>query len=211
MGSAFSMKDVSKDTSEHSTITSIHSSLRSFEAPSLSFSYKSSLLEKKDEAGSVMSSRISQFSKRHREVEAVSMESFQIDATKSIEHKPPATYFESLKPSPLVTVQTYEEKDNFNFQTKPCHPSQIPDKPDGEEAKIASQDYRAANAQSTYSRYKPVVEVKTFKSSKDDKHFRSPKDDKTYRPPKDEKGRGGFAKFTGLKKPAPPPPVLRKI
>ena len=51
---------------------------------------------------------------------------FSSETTKSVEHKPPATYFENTKAmSSLSYVEPSEEKDNFNFQTKPCHPSQV--------------------------------------------------------------------------------------
>jgi len=190
---AASMRDISQTDSPSQ---SLHSSLRSGDVPSLNFSYssRSSRLGGEDD-------RNSQFAKRHLQgMETVSMQSFQIDSLRRVNHKPPATYFESPKPTPLaVTVQPYTDNtQTFNFQTKPCHPSQIPDKPDGEEAQIAGRDYRAAHAQSSGFRIKSTVEVKSFKTGKQ-------KEEKT-------RGKEGkFAKLTGLKKPAPPPPILRKI
>jgi hypothetical protein len=66
---------------------------------------------------------------------------------------------------------------------------QIPIKETGEEARLASQDYRAVNTNQT----KP--------SQNGGNHMGQRKEEKT----------ASFPKFTALKKPAPLPPVLRRL
>ena len=83
----------------------------------------------------------------------------------------------------------------FEFLPRPCDPSTIPAKEDGEEARIASKDYRAVNA--TLGK---ALEKTRF--NKVDTGLKKPKD-------------LGENKITvrsfGLKKaPAPMPPILRK-
>ena len=83
----------------------------------------------------------------------------------------------------------------FEFLPRPCDPTTIPAKEDGEEARIASKDYRAVNA--TLGK---ALEKTRF--NKVDAGLKKPKE-------------LGESKITvrsfGLKKaPAPMPPILRK-
>ena len=96
-------------------------------------------------------------------------------------------------PSPSTPIIKTQNCFRFEFLPRPCDPTTIPAKEDGEEARIASKDYRAVNATLGKALEKTrfnKVEVKKPKEL-------------------------GESKITvrsfGLKKaPAPMPPILRK-
>jgi len=154
-----------------------------------------------------LASRVSSFQpeflKRHPELEVTSLESFQVDHHNSIDAKPPPIYFEPMnKHSPLVSIQSYSDQSEptrFEFLPKPCDPSTIPIKENGEEARIASKDYRAVNAGSISGKsYHQAELAKALEKSRINKPESKKKDP--------EKSARSF----GLKKaPAPMPPILR--
>ena len=95
--------------------------------------------------------KVEEFIRKHPHVEAGSLDSFQIEDNQTMDHKPPPFYFEPIqKPNPLVSVQAYADKSEptkFEFTRGPCDPNSKTMKfKQGEEAKIASKDYRAAHA-----------------------------------------------------------------
>jgi len=139
-----------------------------------------------------LSSNQPEFSKRHPDTTDHQLESFQVDIVKPpVEVKPPPIYFEKSSSSNYAADTT--EQHRFEFLPRPCDPTTIPAKEDGEEARIASKDYRAVNATLGKALEKTrfnKVEVKKPKEL-------------------------GESKITvrsfGLKKaPAPMPPILRK-
>jgi len=155
-----------------------------------------------------LASRISsfqpEFHKRHPEMEVTSLESFQVDHPNSIDVKPPPIYYEPhAKHSPLVSIHSYSDQSEprFEFLPKPCDPSMIPAKENGEEARIASKDYRAVNAGTVSGKsYHQAELAKALEKSRITKPESKKKDP--------EKSARSF----GLKKaPAPMPPILRKI
>ena len=159
---------------------------------------------------SISSSRLSanqpEFSKRHP-ANADQLESFQLDVVKhSLEVKPPAIYFEKSS-TPNLSDCTEQHRfgaeaeypvnlvcRRFEFLPRPMDPATIPAKESGEEARIASKDYRVVNA----TLGKALEKTRFSKVETDVK-----------------KKELGEAKITvrsfGLKKaPAPMPPILRK-
>ena len=154
-----------------------------------------------------LASRISsfqpEFNKRHPEMEVTSLESFQVENPNAVDAKPPPIYFEpQAKHSPLVSIHSYSDHPEpiFEFLPKPCDPSRIPQKENGEEARIASKDYRAVNAGSISGKaYHQTELTKALEKSR----ITNPESKKR----ETEKSGRSF----GLKKaPAPMPPILRK-
>jgi len=155
-----------------------------------------------------LASRVSsfqpEFQKRHPEVEVTSLESFQVDQHNPVDIKPPPIYFESKnKNSQSGTLSSYPDhsEPRFEFLPKPCDPSKIPAKESGEEARIASKDYRAVHAgPMVVTNYQHQEIFKTLDKTKGSKIENKKKDStKT-------------ARSFGLKKaPAPMPPILRKL
>ena len=136
-------------------------------------------------------------------MEVTSLESFQVDNHKAVDAKPPPIYFEpQAKNSPLDSIHSYSDHPEpiFEFLPKPCDPSKIPPKKDGEEARIASKDYRAVNKGSISGKtYHQLELTKTLEKSR----IKKPEIKKS----DTEKSARSF----GLKKaPAPMPPILRK-
>ena len=155
----------------------------------------------------VSSSFQPEFFKRHPELEMPSIESFQTDQT-SPSQRPPSTYFDSAAPrsSPAVSLsssyQSQTEPRRFEFLPRPCDPGRLPTKQNGEEARIASKDYRAVNNGPVGSKTYNIGELpaRTLEKLKSNKAENKIKElsEKT-------------ARSFGLKKaPAPLPPVLRK-
>ena len=156
-----------------------------------------------------ISSRLSagqpEFSKRHPE----QLESFQLDLVRApLEAKPPPIYFEKSSNLPDPSEQhrwglarggnlNLNLFCRFEFLPRPCDPTTIPSKEDGEEARIASKDYRAVNATLGKALEKTrfnKVETVAAKVKKDAAN----------------EGKVSVRSF-GLKKaPAPMPPILRK-
>ena len=145
-----------------------------------------------------------EFFKRHPELEMPSIESFQTDPS-SQSHKAPQTYFDSVpRSSPAVSMTSYQsqsEPRRFEFLPKPCDPAKLPTKQSGEEARIASKDYRAVNNGPVGSKTYSIAELpRTLEKQRSSKAENKIKElsEKT-------------ARSFGLKKaPAPLPPVLRK-
>ena len=149
-------------------------------------------------SSSLVSSFQPEFFKRHPELD---MESFNIDKPKSHDHRPPSSYFDSKQgnslESPATSLNSFQsqsEPRRFEFLPKPCDPSKLPVKENGEEARIASQDYRGSiNSNKLHH----IGELPKPKTVKPDIKIRE-LSEKT-------------ARSFGLKKaPAPMPPVLRK-
>ena len=146
-----------------------------------------------------------EFFKRHPELEMTSMESFQTEPT-SPSQRAPSTYFDSVpRSSPAVSLssshQSQSEPRRFDFLPRPCDPARLPTKETGEEARIASKDYRAVNngpvGSKTYIGQLPARTLEKLKSNKAESKIKE-LSEKT-------------ARSFGLKKaPAPLPPVLRK-
>ena len=140
-----------------------------------------------------ISSRLSagqpEFSKRHPD----QLESFQMEVVRApLEAKPPPIYFEKSS-----TLPEPSEQHRFEFLPRPCDPATIPTKEDGEEARIASKDYRAVNATLGKALEKTRFNKVETVASKPKKE------------PANE-GKVSVRSF-GLKKaPAPMPPILRK-
>ena len=154
-----------------------------------------------------LASRISsfqpEFNKRHPEMEVTSLESFQVENQNAVHVKPPSIYFEpQANHSPLDSIPSYSDHPEpiFEFLPKPCDPSKIPPKKNGEDARIASKDYRAVNKGSLSGKtYHQAELIKTLEKSR----IKKPEIKKS----DTEKSARSF----GLKKaPAPMPPILRK-
>ena len=150
---------------------------------------------------SAVSSFQPEFFKRHPELD---MESFVIgQTTPRSEARPPSTYFDPspARASPSVSLGSYQsqsESRRFEFLPKPCDPSKLPVKQSGEEARIASKDYRGTiNSNKIYT-IGDIPLTQKAKSSKSENKMIRELSEKT-------------ARSFGLKKaPAPMPPVLRK-
>ena len=123
-------------------------------------------------------------------------------------HSPPG-YFNSsinnnIRSSPATSLNSYHsqsEPKRFEFLPKPCDPNLIPAKETGEEARIASKDYRGTiNSNKIYN----IGELPNSSSSSKQKTVKS--EHKSIRELSEK-----TARSFGLKKaPAPMPPVLRK-
>jgi len=102
----------------------------------------------------------------------------------------------------LNSYHSQTEPKRFEFLPKPCDPTLIPAKETGEEARIASQDYRGTiNSNKIYN----IGELPT--SNNNTKHKPAKSEHKSIRELSEK-----TARSFGLKKaPAPMPPVLRKI
>ena len=150
---------------------------------------------------SAVSSFQPEFFKRHPELD---MESFVIgQTTPRSEARPPSTYFDPspARASPSVSLGSYQsqsESRRFEFLPKPCDPSKLPVKQSGEEARIASKDYRGTiNSNKIYT-IGDIPLTQKAKSGKSENKMIRELSEKT-------------ARSFGLKKaPAPMPPVLRK-
>ena len=150
---------------------------------------------------SIVSSFQPEFFKRHPELD---MESFVTgQTTPRSEARPPSIYFEPspARASPSVSLGSYQsqsEARRFEFLPKPCDPSKLPVKQSGEEARIASKDYRGTiNSNKIYTIGDIPLTQKTKFGKSENKMIRE-LSEKT-------------ARSFGLKKaPAPMPPVLRK-
>ena len=142
-----------------------------------------------------------EFFKRHPELD---MESFVTGQTHPRpEARPPSTYFDPIpaRASPSVSLGSYQsqtESRRFEFLPKPCDPSKLPVRQSGEEARIASKDYRGTiNSNKIYNIGDISLTQKTKSGKSENKMIRE-LSEKT-------------ARSFGLKKaPAPMPPVLRK-
>ena len=142
-----------------------------------------------------------EFFKRHPELD---MESFVTGQTHPRpEARPPSTYFDPIpaRASPSVSLSSYQsqtESRRFEFLPKPCDPSKLPVRQSGEEARIASKDYRGTiNSNKNYN-IGDISLTQKAKSGKSENKMIRELSEKT-------------ARSFGLKKaPAPMPPVLRK-
>ena len=151
---------------------------------------------------SVVSSFQPEFFKRHPELD---MESFVIDQQTTLrsEVRPPSTYFDPspARSSPSVSLSSYQsqsEPKRFEFLPKPCDPSKLPVKQSGEEARIASKDYRGSINSNKIYNIGDLTLTQKIKSGKTENKMIRELSEKT-------------ARSFGLKKaPAPMPPVLRK-
>ena len=116
--------------------------------------------------------------------------------------RPASSSYLDSRSSPSVSLslgshQSQSEPRRFEFLPKPCDPAKLPAKQSGEEARIASKDYRGSiNSNKIYN----IGELPLSKSKvgKTDNKIIRELSEKT-------------ARSFGLKKaPAPMPPVLRK-
>ena len=147
-------------------------------------------------SSSQISSFQPEFFKRHPDLDNLEKHSSAGYFTSSINN--------NIRSSPATSLNSYHsqsEPKRFEFLPKPCDPTMIPAKETGEEARIASQDYRGTiNSNKIYN----IGELPT--SNNNTKHKPAKSEHKSIRELSEK-----TARSFGLKKaPAPMPPVLRK-
>ena len=150
-----------------------------------------------------------EFFKRHPELDANSFERYETVGS-SIKLKQ-STYFDS-RASPSLSMSSHygqSEPRKFEFLPKPCDPTQLPLKKSGEEARIASQDYRG-----TINSHR-ILKVSAHTSINSNKSISGEIIKQNISPPRSDLKIKELSEKTarsfGLKKaPAPLPPILRK-